>query len=206
MADIKLRDRDTLRDAERSTALIALVSDDTNAGVTRKYTLAELNEALADISTPRFTWEKTTIFSGDAEPEEGNAERTFSTTVHNLDFKSGGSGPRHDFTEDYIFFNIGVVKFARNATSVDSQDRTWSPINSFPAISLLDATETSPLVFPPTIPTFNENQPTYSIALAKITDTSFKVVGIQTDHQGVNTVTVPSIHISKIEGLKLTIT
>ena len=200
MADIKLRDRDTLRDAERSTALIALVSDDTNAGVTRKYTLAELQAALNAINPPEFEWERTTIFTGNAEGEEGNSDLTFSNTVYNLDFKTGNTGPRHDFTDGYTHFNMGFVS---QGADPNNSDRTWSNTITIPSILLLEATESAPVVIPSPTGTSNSSR---GFALAKNSDTSFKVVltWIATNH--VETLTTINFHLTKIEGLKLTIT
>ena len=45
MADVKLKDRESLRQSEESTAIYAVASDETNTGEARKQTIAAAAEA-----------------------------------------------------------------------------------------------------------------------------------------------------------------
>lgn len=202
MADVKLKDRRTLRRSEYATAIMGAVSDDTNAGETRKFTIAELAEILATVAPATPTWERTPLFEGNAESEEGSSERTFSNTVHNLGFKSGSSGPRHDFTDGYTFFNVG---FMINSGDPNGTDRVWSSIISIPSISLLNATETEPLALhiygSPSVSSY----PQEGLGIAKNSDTSFKVVATKVSSNHIVTDSTERLHITKIEGLKMVI-
>ena len=45
MADIKLKDRESLRQSEENTAILAAVSNETNTGIVRKVTIPGMAEA-----------------------------------------------------------------------------------------------------------------------------------------------------------------
>ena len=89
MADIALKDLVDLANTERGTALMAAVSDDTNSGEGRKFTMAQLAQALQAVNALTVTTEQVTLFDGD--PVNGN---------NNLDIESGST--RHSFADGYF--------------------------------------------------------------------------------------------------------
>lgn len=202
MADIKLKDRSTLRRSEYTTAIMAAASDDTNAGETRKFTMAELAEILAVVAPVTPTWERMTLFDGDATGEKGSGDTSFGPTAHNLDFKSGSSGPKHDFTDGYQFF---VIKAGVTGAPSDD-DRFLSPQFFIPSILVTGSTETNP------VSVWTNNNTYVSILyFTKLSDTSFKVAagnlsGFQATSGRTGGVTyAEDFRLIKIEGLKLVI-
>ena len=197
MADVKLKDRRTLRQSEYGTAIMGAVSDETNAGETRKFTMAELAEILAAVAPGTPTWERTTLFDGDAIPQSSSGG--FSNTVHNLGFKQGSSGPRHDFTDGYQFF----VFYITGNISVSATNKRSSISVPVPSILIIESTETAPaginLGFG-THPSSSDTS-TFAISFVRNTDTSFKIAyGIDNGITGKS-----DLHLWKIEGLKMVI-
>ena len=68
VADIKLKDREALRQSEEGTAILAAVSNETNTGETRKVTIPGIAEAQHRENPLVATWEKTTLY----EPAAAN--------------------------------------------------------------------------------------------------------------------------------------
>ena len=202
MSDVKLKDRNTLRRSEYATAIMGAVSDETNAGETRKFTMAEMAEILAVVAPVTPTWERTTLFDGDATPEANSDRDDFSNTVHNLGFKRGSSGTRHNLTDGYTFF----VFYFNYSTNQDAADKKWAPNYPIPSILILEATESSPTTIPIGPSGYNDDS-NNAISFAKNTDTSFKIVKSNQDkNEGTVTIqTLSTLHLSKIEGLKMVI-
>ena len=201
MADVPLKDRESLRQSEESTAIYAVASDETNTGEARKQTIAAAAEAQHRENPLVAVWERTTLFDGDATPET-NADRDgFSNTVHDLGFKRGSSGPRHNLTDGYQFF----VFYFNYSTNQDAADKKWAPNYPIPSILILEATESSPTTIPIGPSGYNDDS-NNAVSFAKNTDTSFKIVKSNQDkNEGTVTIqTLSTLHLSKIEGLKLT--
>ena len=79
MADIKLKDRDALRQSEEDTAILAVVSNETNTGVARKVTIPGIAEAQHRENPLVAVWEETTLY----EPAEANQPEISSPVFFN---------------------------------------------------------------------------------------------------------------------------
>ena len=203
MADVELKDRESLRQSEESTAIYAVVSDETNNGEARKQTIAAAAEAQHRENPMVAVWERTTLFDGDATPETNSDTDGFSDTVHNLDYKSGSSGPRHDFTDGYQFF----VFYFNSSASQDAGDKKWAPFSQVASILLINSSESTPIITGSIIDSLGGSASPRSngVAFAKNNDTSFKIVSYNQSSTD-NDPTIYSdstLHLSKIEGLKL---
>ena len=144
MADIPLKDKPTLSDIdEGATAIVGAVEDETTSAVGRKQTFSQRAESLHLQNAMKLVWEKVTLFSDRAVSAD---------TITNLNFKSGNAGPRHNFTDDYVFFSF------------------FDPLNNYkilrPAPEILESslTETTRL--------FSSNS---ASDFARISDTSFQL-------------------------------
>ena len=204
MADIKLKDREALRQSEEGTAILAAVANETNTGVARKVTIPGMAEAQHRENPLVAVWERVTLFDGDATPEATNSD--FSSTTHNLDYKSGNSGPRHNFTDGYQEF---VFRFNYGSGAPDATDKKWAAFYRAPSIFIIDATETEPFVIDigDSIGYSSGAVSLYirGVAFAKNTDTRFKIAKVQF-RSATNDPTISddsTLHLSKIEGLKL---
>ena len=196
MADVPLKDRESLRQSEESTAIYAVVADETNTGEARKQTIAAAAAAQHRENPLVAMWERTTLFEGNAEPpgQSHTNDRVFGTSVNSLDFKQGSSGPRHNFTDGYTFF---VFSFARTTNAPTSEDRTWSTGTTAPSILLLDSSESAPFVLHAI--SAGSFYGTTGVAFARISNTSFKIVLSQGSQSHSESLT----RLTKIEGLKL---
>ena len=203
MADIKLKDREALRQSEEGTAILATVSNETNTGLARKVTIPGMAEAQHRENPLVAVWERVTFFDGDATPEATNSD--FSSTTHNLDYKAGSSGPRHNFTDGYQEF---VFRFNYGSGAPDATDKKWAAFYRVPSIFIIDATETEPFVID--IGDSEVQSPgvrgIQGVAFAKNTDTRFKIARVlfrsNSSHPTISDES--TLHLSKIEGLKLT--
>ena len=202
MADIKLKDREALRQSEEGTAILATVSNETNTGLARKVTIPGMAEAQHRENPLVAVWERVTLFDGDATPEATNSD--FSSTTHNLDYKSGNSGPRHNFTDGYREF---VFRFNYGSGAPDATDKKWAAFYRAPSIFIIDATETEPFVIDIGYRIVGGSSLyIQGVAFAKNTDTRFKIAKVQF-RSDTNDPTISddsTLHLSKIEGLKLT--
>ena len=200
---VKLRERETLRQSEYATAIMAAVSDDTNAGETRKFTIAELAEISAIVAPATPTWERTTLFDGDATGEKGSSDTSFGPTAHNLDFKSGSSGPRHDFTDGYQFF---VIKTTLRSGTLSDIQKLLIPQFLIPSILITDSAETNPVSL-----WVNNNTYVSILYFIKSGNTSFKIAGgdidgfQETSGRTGGVTYAGSVRMIKIEGLKMVI-
>ena len=197
MADTKLKDRQDLADSERSTALLALVSDATNAGVTRKYTIAQLAEALHAVNELEVVWEETTLIEADIDADPTNAifhsgavseTATVGSSTDqanypaqqisyyqdvNLDFKAGNSGPRHNFTDNYESFEIVVAGTQASSGDTRIEANTFGR-HSINGYILLNSTAKKPIII------HKSGAREGTLILKRQTDTSFRMGAIGT--------------------------
>ena len=201
MADIKLKDREALRQSEEGTAILAAVSNETNTGETRKVTIPGMAEAQHRENPLVATWEKTTLFEPAAANQPdiiSSSTDVLNTPVYNLDYKTGMSGPKHDFTEGYTFFVISA-----KGSSSSAEDLPSGLI--IPSITLLNSNETTPFSIPmPLSVRYSNNSTSYSygLAFANVSDTSFRIGLINTSGSR-STRNDDTPQLTKIEGLKL---
>ena len=94
MADIKLKDREALRQSEEGTAILAAVSNETNTGETRKVTIPGMAEAQHrenPLVAVRGNVNQRFLNLADANQPEissPNSSVILVVPVHNLDYKS----------------------------------------------------------------------------------------------------------------------
>ena len=143
MADVPLKDKSTLSETEEATTIVGAVEDETTSSEGRKQTFAQRMESLHRQNTMKLVWEKVTLFSDRAVTAD---------TTTNLNFKSGNSGPRHNFTDDYVFFGYF------------NPDNNHKFLNAAPDI--LESSLSEPIRF------FGTNT---TDDFAKISDTSFQL-------------------------------
>ena len=175
MADIKLKDRDALRQSEEDTAILAAVSNETNTGETRKVTIPGIAEAQHRENPLVAVWEETTLYepAEATQPEISSPDSStiLGATVYNLDYKQGSSGPRQDFSEGYTFFVISTRGSDSNSVTLD-----FALI--IPSIILLNSSATDPFTIPiPLSYRYASNTPptaAYGISFARISDTTFR--------------------------------
>ena len=211
MADIKLKDREILRQSEEDTAILAAVADETLTGETRKLTIPGMAAAQHRENPLVAVWESTTLWNAipgtdtvtfhgarietDADDiSDFYARRTVDNTVagiteDSLDFKVGNSGPRHSFADDYLFF---VLYTSKDETSSDFEFHTPRIVNSY---LLTDSSMASPLQF-------LEAATDDGLLFAKLSDTQFTLgrsqkTGADDSSSGYAT------YLWKIEGVKL---
>ena len=159
MSDKPLDQEQDLARGEENTAYMGFVSQGGLAGRVRKLLIEKFAEVLHRRNPMAVVWEDTPLFDDDARGDTTISDNT----VYHLDFKSGNSGPRHDFTDDYTHF-LFVIGSAREASVF------------LPAPLLLNSSTTSPVPLDAlelASNSLNGNE----ISIAKESDTSFRVAG-----------------------------
>ena len=121
---------------------------------------------------------KTTLF----EDLTLNAPRDGDfSELYNLDFKSGNSGPRHNFTNGYTHFEVLVSYSYSSHGGGTTRVGTPKSLGIFPISELLDATQTAPceisLGLNRTQHGSSSGSSVQGLALAKESDTSFRIGG-----------------------------
>ena len=169
-----------LTQTEEEEGLIPISSAPDPSGRWRWKTIKGFAESLFRRNPQVVVWEKTTLFDGDAQGNQGIE----NNTIYNLDFESGNSGPRHDFTDAYTHF---LIKIGWNTLF-------FSPF--LPAPALLESSTSDPLWLSVISAGGVSGIPA---GIAKVSDTSFRV-GLNTPvNTGTNTI------VSKIIGYKMVI-
>ena len=145
-------------------------------------------------------WERTTLFDGDATPEASSGD--FSNTVHNLGFKQGSSGPRHDLTDGYQFFVLHIVD-THSSVSPTNPEKKLALNIVLPSVLITESSENSPAGISLGHYSTGGSTSNGSIAIvfARNTNTSFKIAEAL-GHTGLTS--EQNVHLFKIEGLKLT--
>ena len=189
MADKPLSQEPDLARGEEETAFMGFVSQGGLAGRVRKLLIAKFAEVLHRRNPHVLVQEPVTIF----ESSTGVLDSDFSQT-YNLDYKSGSSGPRHNFTNGYSFFEF---YFQRNRNTAFINNGQAPELIS--ASAVLNATESDSLQL---LNFGRGDNVAYLNRFAKNTDTSFKLAGISTFDRGA----VNSGLLTKIVGIKLTST
>ena len=199
MADRPLKDEETLAESEESTALLGAVSDATPAGEVRNQTIAQRAESLHRQNPMEVMWEPTTLFED--LTSDAPLDNDFSET-YNLDFKSGNSGPRRDFSDGYAFFEI---YFAHKFRSTSSNDFDSIDLDSkeFNAHRMLNSTEDAPLVVFTYGQFAGSGLSRYLLLFTRNSDTSFKIATRQIDESPDSSST--NMYINRIVGWKMVI-
>ena len=184
MADRPLSQEPNLARGEEPTAFMGFISEGGLAGRVRKLLIAKFAEVLHRRNPLVLVQEPTTIF----ESSTGVRDSDFSET-YNLDFKSGSSGPRHNFTDNYSFFELYFQRSTSGSAANNRDDPTL-----ITSVSVNSATQSDSLQI------FNTG--VGANRFAKNSDTSFKLAGINISNGSV----ISSALLTKIVGIKLTST
>lgn len=176
--DTPLWEADELEKEKWATALLAFVNEPGAEGRTRKGAIALLQKMLQAVNPLEVAWEKTTLF----EDLTANAPRDGDFSEHyNLDFRSGNSGPRHNFTDGYTHFELLVSYSYSSHGGGTTRVGTPKSLGIFPISELLDATQTAPfeisLGLNRTQHGSSNSSSVQGLALAKESDTSFRIGG-----------------------------
>ena len=165
MADIKLKDREILRQSEEDTAILAAVADETLTGETRKVTIPGLAAAEHRENPLVAVWEQVILYNNPIQNIAGSAL--------NLDFKAGNSGPRHNFTDGYQFFAFEIYSdlVESDADFVDTGARSYAVLPS-PIFLLYNKLKLS-AVYEQRSDSANRDYDYNSFVFTRISDTSF---------------------------------
>lgn len=201
--DTPLWETDELEKEKWATALLAFVNEPGAQGRTRKGAIALLQEMLQEVNPLEVAWEKTTLF----EDLTNNAPRDGDfSEIYNLDFRSGNSGPRHNFTNGYTHFELFVsYNYRYQNGSASTGIGTPKSLGIFPISELLDATQTNPFEISLGLDSSSTGSSRYTnvqgLALAKENDTSFRMGG----NAGGSTYSSAQAFLHRIVGWKQTL-
>ena len=165
--DTPLWEEDELEKDKWSSALLGFVNEPGAAGRTRKGAIALLAEMLHAVNALEVAWEPTTLFEDitSSAPEDSDLSETF-----NLDFKSGNSGPRHNFTDGYTFFELYLGE-----GSIPDSDLDLGSVEVI-APRLLNSSPSTPAVIALGLTRFSGSSYTkQNFVFAKASDTSFRI-------------------------------
>ena len=179
MANKPLYEEPELSDDELTDAIVGFIHNSTRTGRPRKRSIARLAEALHAVNALEVVWEKETLFEDltNNSPRDGD----FSE-IYNLDFRSGNSGPRHNFTNGYTHFELFVsYNYRYQNGSASTGIGTPKSLGIFPISELLDATQTNPFEISLGLDSSSTGSSRYTnvkgLVLAKENDTSFRMGG-----------------------------
>lgn len=196
MPDKPLDQEQDLARGEEETAYMGFVSQGGLAGRVRKLLVSKFAGVLHRRNPMISVWEPTTLFEeiSTSAPRDGD----FSE-VYNLDFKSGNSGNRHNFTEDYAFFEI----FAMDPGSQEPTPVTPGSLGLFSSYRLVNSSASDPLI----IYAYQSGLSNYAssnLAIYKESGTSFRM-GQGGQNEALNGYSDTTLYLCRIVGWKMTV-
>ena len=196
MADKPLDQEPELTETEEETAFMGFVSQGGLAGRVRKLLVAKLAGVLHRQNPMITVWTKEDLL----EDISTSAPRdTDFSEVYNLDFKSGSSGDRYNFTDDYTFFELFLMDYYSFSGVAGAQINPITPASYglIPSSKLANSSQSDPVFIP--ITNF------VNFAIYKESDTSFRIAEGAADEEISNYDSIQGIYLCRIVGWKMTV-